>query len=54
MLGALVTPRITQPGVTLGAAIQSAKEELGGNGTNLDDVLLGWTLLGDPAMVIEP
>jgi len=52
--GQLLMPRIVQPGVTIGAAIQAAKEELAATQPDLVDVLLGWTLLGDPALVLEP
>jgi hypothetical protein len=53
-LGDLVTGRLVQPGMTLGAAIQAAKAELAATQPGLKDVLLGWTLLGDPALVIQP
>ena len=53
-LGALVQERIAEPGVPLGAALQEAKEELRHHGPELLDVLLGWTLLGDPTLVLSP
>jgi len=53
-LAALLAPRIAQPGTTLGQAILAAKQALGGDRAARADVLLGWTLLGDPALVVQP
>ncbi|RME43600.1 MAG: hypothetical protein D6791_15065, partial [Chloroflexi bacterium] len=53
-LGRLVIPRLTQQGVTIGAAVQAAKAELSATQPDKADVLLGWTILGDPALMIEP
>jgi hypothetical protein len=53
-LGELLTPRLTQPGMRLGDALQAAKAELAASQPGLLDVLLGWTLMGDPTLVIEP
>jgi hypothetical protein len=53
-LGALLTPRLTAPGVTIGDAIQQAKAQLAASNPALVDVLLGWTLLGDPYLKIQP
>lgn len=53
IFGQLLTPRLTQPGNTVGAAVQAAKAELGSN-ANYVDVVLGWTLLGDPTLVVQP
>lgn len=52
-LGQLVTPRLVQPGVTIGAAVQAAKTELANTNPEMVDVLLGWTLLGDPTLVVQ-
>ena len=54
LLGQLLTPRLTQPGMTLGQALQISKSELAQTHPELLDVLLGWSLMGDPALVIEP
>ena len=51
LLGALLTPRLAIPGMTIGQALLDAKRELAA--TN-PDVLVGWSLMGDPALVIEP
>jgi hypothetical protein len=53
-LGSLLTPRMTQPGVPIGIALQAAKEQLAASSPGARDVLLGWTLLGDPALVVQP
>lgn len=54
LLGALVMPRLTAPGATIGEAVLDAKRELATTHANLVDVLLGWTVLGDPALQVEP
>lgn len=53
-LGELLTPRMTAPGATLGQALLDAKKELAKTDPKLIDVLLGWTLMGDPALVVQP
>jgi hypothetical protein len=54
LLGESLTPRMVRPGMTLGQALQESKTELAQSHPELLDVLLGWTLIGDPALVIEP
>ena len=53
-LGELLMPRIVAPGMTIGEAVVAAKQELAATDPEPADVLLGWTLLGDPAVVVEP
>ncbi|MBI4915090.1 MAG: hypothetical protein HY825_04525 [Acidobacteria bacterium] len=53
-LGEVLFGVLTQPGMTLGKAVLAAKNELAATHKGLPDVLLGWTLLGDPALAIEP
>jgi hypothetical protein len=53
-LGVLITPRLTTPGMTIGQAMQDAKFELAREQPELLDVILGWTLMGDPALLIQP
>ncbi len=53
-LGVLLTPRMIQPGMPMGMALQDAKRELAKTHPELLDVLLGWTLMGDPALVVQP
>jgi hypothetical protein len=52
-LGMLLMPRLVQPGMSIGQAIQDAKDDLALTQPHLRDVLLGWTLLGDPALVVD-
>lgn len=47
-------PGLLRPGTTLGAAVRDAKAELAAYRPSAKDVLIGWTLLGDPALVVEP
>jgi hypothetical protein len=53
-LGDLLTPRLAASGTTVGMALLQAKAELAATHAGMKDVLLGWTLLGDPALVVEP
>ncbi len=52
-LGELLIPLMTQPGKTLGQALMEAKQTLAATNPELIDVLLGFTLLGDPAMTLQ-
>jgi hypothetical protein len=54
LLGNLLMPRLTTPGMPMGKALQDAKAELAKTRPELQDVLIGWALMGDPALVIEP
>lgn len=54
LLGELLSPRLVAPGMTMGQALQTAKSELALTHPELLDVLLGWSLMGDPALIIEP
>ncbi len=53
-LGKLLSERLAIPGKTIGEALQEAKRELAKTEPDLLDVLLGWTLMGDPGLVIQP
>ena len=54
-LGEHMMPRLAAPGMTLGQAMLEAKQQAAaGSGDQLKDVLYGWTLLGDPTLVIDP
>jgi hypothetical protein len=53
-LAELLFDELFQPGITLGEAIRVAKQKYSIGKPNQLDVILGWTLLGDPALVIEP
>ena len=54
LLGVLLTPRLATPGMSIGQALQDAKFELAQTHPDLLDVLLGWSLMGDPALVVQP
>ena len=52
-LGKLMMPKLTQPGVSIGQAMQSAKTELAATHPEMVDVILGWTVLGDPTIIVQ-
>ena len=54
LLAAQLMPRLATPGMTIGQALQDAKSQLAQTNPKMPDVFLGWTLMGDPALVIEP
>ncbi len=47
-------PLLVEPGGRIGEALTSAKQSLAQDSPELLDVILGWSILGDPALVIEP
>ncbi len=54
LLAPLAQGAIMQQGATVGASIQSAKAELAAENPTLLDVIVGGTLLGDPALIVNP
>ncbi len=50
----LSLPLVLTPGVTLGEAILQAKQTMAAAHPGREDVILGYALLGDPALVIQP
>lgn len=52
-LGALLMPLLTRADMPLGQALMDAKRQLVDTHPELIDVLLGFTLLGDPAMSLK-
>ncbi len=54
LLGRLLLPRLVTPGMTVGEALREAKLELAQTHPEMLDVLLGFTLMGDPATIIQP
>ena len=52
-LASRLLDRMFQPGMTIGQAVQDAKADLASTQPGLLDVILGWTLLGDPAMTMK-
>jgi hypothetical protein len=53
-LGERYLPRIVQPGATIGDALLAAKRDLAQQHPEMRDVIIGWTILGDPALIVEP
>lgn len=53
-LSRLLAPLLTRRGVTLGDAVTAAKQDLAAAEPERVDAILGWTLLGDPAMAVDP
>ncbi len=54
LLGPALLARMMEPGRTIGEAIVLAKQTVATQAGDRRDVLLGWTLLGDPALVVNP
>jgi hypothetical protein len=53
-LAPLLAAQLAVPGIRLGEAVLAAKRQLAEVQPGLVDVQLGWTLLGDPALVVGP
>ena len=53
-LGLRMMPLLSKPGMTTGEAMLAAKKNLAETEPALLDVLLGWTILGDPTTVVRP
>jgi hypothetical protein len=49
----LLAPVVAQPGVRIGDALIESKRSLASSHSDVDDVVLGWTLLGDPTLVMD-
>lgn len=54
LLSEELAPLLAEPGRTVGSAVLEAKRRLAETRPELRDVLIGWTLLGDPGLVVEP
>ena len=54
ILAQIVTPLLVTPGVTIGDAMVQAKRQLAASNPGRPDVQIGWILLGDPAMGVQP
>ena len=52
-LGDLMSPRLAA-GMSIGAALTEAKQELARQHPEMKDVILGWTILGDPTLQVVP
>ncbi|HET9769104.1 MAG TPA: C25 family cysteine peptidase, partial [Thermoanaerobaculia bacterium] len=53
-LGEALTPLLVRPGTTIGDAVVQAKRITAIRRANAVDVLLGFTILGDPALAVDP
>lgn len=53
-LGVQFMPRLATAGLTVGDALRDAKQALAQTQPHRLDVLVGWTLLGDPALKLRP
>lgn len=53
-LGVELNQRMFSKGKTIGEAVIEAKQALAANKENVSDILLGWQIIGDPALVINP
>jgi uncharacterized repeat protein (TIGR01451 family) len=53
-LGKILMPLMTEKGMPIGMAMQTAKSQLALSHPEMVDVLLGWTILGDPTLMIQP
>ena len=49
----LLADELSRPGIRLGDAITAAKQALGRETADYSDVVIGWTLLGDPALKLS-
>jgi hypothetical protein len=54
LLGPILTPRLMEPGKSIGQALVEAKAEVARVAPNRLDVQVGMTLLGDPELVLNP
>jgi hypothetical protein len=52
LLGPSLQEQLLTPGTPVGVALQIAKDDLAQSRPNLGSILLGWTLLGDPGVVL--
>ena len=51
-LAHLLAEQLVSSGTTLGEALLAAKQALADEGMRATDVLLGWTMMGDPALLV--
>jgi hypothetical protein len=53
-LGNHLTPKLAQAGKSIGQALLESVNEIKIPYPNYKEIILGWTILGDPALVIQP
>lgn len=54
LLGIELSKRMFNPGMTIGEAVTQAKQALAATNPEATDIILGWQILGDPALEINP
>lgn len=52
--GAELMPRLAAPGWTIGDAVQEARSAVAATHPEMIDVILGFAILGDPTLAVEP
>lgn len=52
--GLYLLPKLARPGVSIGWAVTQAKQEFAAVSPQRIDIILGWTLLGDPTLIVNP
>jgi hypothetical protein len=52
LLARALAHRLVEPGATIGDAVTAARQELATHATLRLDAILGWTILGDPALTL--
>ena len=53
-LGQYLTPNLATPGMTIGQALLSAKQTMAAVMPAYLEIELGWTIFGDPTLMVEP
>ncbi len=53
-LGQYLTPNLASPGMTIGQALLSAKQNMAAALPYRAEIHLGWTILGDPTIILTP
>lgn len=53
-LGQYLTPKLATPGMTIGQALLNAKQEMAAAMPAYLEIEFGWTILGDPTLVMQP
>jgi hypothetical protein len=53
-LGQRFLHRALTPGLPIGKGLVQAKQELAAAAPGMIDVIAGWTILGDPGLVVRP
>ena len=54
LLGIKLNQRMYEEGITIGEAVVAAKQALAITNPDASDILLGWQIIGDPALVVNP